>query len=169
MDDEFKDYFDSDSVPEEKPKEETPEQREERELRETTIDRRRNKRRIFLLCLIIVLLGFIAYTVWSHYFHPYTSTDVKGVIVDVFNKGSLVKTYECEMISEKFITDTTHVYQADFSFTIPNDSLARTANGLKGTGRRVVVTYDEYKGNLPWRGETNRYATKIEVDTTAIR
>ena len=167
MDDDFKDYFDSDSVPEEKPQVETPEQREERELKELTIDRTRSKRRIFLVCLILVLIGFIAFSVWSRYFRPYTSTDVKGVIVDVFNKGSLVKTYECTMISEKFITDTTHIYQADFSFTIPNDSLARLANQLKGTGRRVVVAYDEYKGNLPWKGETNRYATKIEMDTTA--
>ena len=69
------------------------------------------------------------------------------------------------MVSEKFISDTVHIYTSDFKFTIKDDSLARLANTLKGTGRRVTVTYQEYNGKLPWRGETKIIATGIALDT----
>ncbi len=177
MDDNFNDYFEPENVPDDKPKEETPEQREEREIKESTIDRTRGfKRRMFLWCLVAVLFGFLFYTVWSRYFHPYkTDCQERGVIMDVANEGTLVKTYECSMISERYISDTVHIYNSNFDFTIKNDSLAREANALKGTGRRVTVYYYEYKGRVPWRGETKRFATRIvpdgsaPVDTTTSR
>ena len=108
MDDNFTDYFEPENVPDDKPKEETPEQREEREIKETTIDRTRGgRRRLFLWSLVVVLAGFLVYTVWSRYFHPYrTDCQERGVIMDVANEGTLVKTYECKMISEKYISDT---------------------------------------------------------------
>ena len=101
MDDNFTDYFEPENVPDDKPKEETPEQREEREIKETTIDRTRGgRRRLFLWSLMVVLAGFLVYTVWSRYFHPYrTDCQERGVIMDVANEGTLVKTYECKMIS----------------------------------------------------------------------
>ena len=166
MDDNFTDYFEPENVPDDKPKEETPEQREEREIKETTIDRTRGgRRRLFLWSLVVVLAGFLVYTVWSRYIHPYrTDCQERGVIMDVANEGTLVKTYECKMISEKYISDTVHIYTSDFAFTIKSDSLAREANALKGTGRRVTVHYYEYKGMVPWRGETKRFATQIVPD-----
>ena len=50
MDDNFNDYFEPESVPEKKVQEETPEQREERELKEATIERAHNRKRVFFDC-----------------------------------------------------------------------------------------------------------------------
>lgn len=165
MDDNFNDYFEPESVPEKKVQEETPEQREERELKEATIERAHNRKRVFFVCLSVVLLLTIAGVIWSRYFHPYKESSERGVITAVTSEGTIFKTFEGEMVSEKFISDTVHIYTSDFKFTIKDDSLARLANTLKGTGRRVTVTYQEYNGKLPWRGETKIIATGIALDT----
>lgn len=165
MDDNFNDYFETENFPEKNTQEETPEQREERELKEATIERAHNRKRIFLVCLSLVLLLTVVIVVWSRYFHPYKESSERGVITAVTNEGVIFKTFEGEMVSEKYISDTVHIYTSDFKFTIKNDSLARLANSLKGSGRRVTVTYEEYKGKLPWRGETKIIATGISPDT----
>ncbi len=147
MDDNFTDYFEPENVPDDKPKEETPEQREEREIKETTIDRTRGgRRRLFLWSLVVVLAGFLVYTVWSRYFHPYrTDCQERGVIMDVANEGTLVKTYECKMISEKYISDTVHIYTSDFAFTIKTQGHRPPRHGalLRVQGHGALARRDQ--------------------------
>ena len=69
------------------------------------------------------------------------------------------------MLSRKFIEDTVLVYQSDFFFSIVSDSVASEAKRWESNGRRVVLTYEEYKGVVPWRGDTRRIVTKIEMDS----
>lgn len=163
MDDNFKDYFEAENVPEEKPQEETPEQREEREIKETTIERRYNKKRLFVISLITGLALFLVIWMWLRYFHPYATGQETGVIMKVSNEGNLFKTYEGKMISEAYIIDTVTTFESNFDFTITDDSLARRAMELAGSGKRVTVDYKYYKGKLPWRGENNRVITQITV------
>ena len=169
IDDEFDDLFTSRTNPEgeaenNKPHEETKEEREERELKEVTIDRTHNRKRLFVIILTAVVAITLIWVVWSRYFHPYIKSEERGVILKVKNEGTLVKTYEVQMVSEKCISDTVRKYIASFEFTIKNDSLAKLASQIQSTGKRVTVKYEEYKGRLPWRGETNRFATDIIVD-----
>lgn len=162
LDDNFNDYFEPENTPDEKPKKETPEEREERELKEVTIDRRRNKKRIFLITLIVVLAGVLIFTVWSRYFHPYAvNSQAVGRITEVNNQGVLFKTYEGHMVSEKRITQNI-VYNPDFDFTIQNDTVAQFARKLAGRGHKVRLYYNQYRGHLPWRGETSIIVTRIE-------
>lgn len=163
MNDEFKDYFESYNEPEEKPQEETPEQREEREIKETTIERRYNKKRLFVISFVSALALFVIIWTWLRYFHPYATSQETGVIMKVSNEGNLFKTYEGKMISEVYIIDTVTTFESNFDFTITDDSVARQAMELAGTGRRVTLDYKYYKGKLPWRGESNRIVTKITL------
>ena len=163
MDDNFKDYFEPENVPEEKPQEETPEQREEREIKETTIERRYNKKRLFAISFTAALALFVIIWAWLRYWHPYATGQETGVIMKVSNEGNLFKTYEGKMISEVYIIDTVTTFESNFNFTITDDSLARRAMELAGTGKRVTVDYKYYKGKLPWRGESNHVATQITV------
>lgn len=32
-------------------------------------------------------------------------------------------------------------------------------------GKRIILTYNEYKGNVAWRGNSKRVVTKIELDS----
>jgi hypothetical protein len=168
MDDNFNDYFEEEGVPEEKPQVETPEQREEREIKEATIERRHNKMRITLLSIIAFIVLVVVGWVWLRYFHSFRESQETGRIMEVANEGTIFKTYEGKMISEKYIADTIHVYQSDFDFTIDDDSVARQLMKLSGTGRKVTLSYREYHGTLPWRGNTSKIVTKVEEDTVGV-
>lgn len=167
MDDNFNDYFTDENVPEEEPQiyQETAQEREEREIKEATIERRGNSIKLLLALIIVAMALFLGWWVWQYYFHPYRISQEKGWIMKVSNEGSLFKTIEGEMISEGYIEDTIAAMHSDFKFSIPSDSLARDAMRWAGDGKRIVLTYNEYKGKVLWRGNSKHIVTAIEPDT----
>lgn len=144
---------------------ETKEEREERELRESTIERRHNKKRIALAVLSAFLAVFVLWWVWNHFFNVYRSSSEKGVIMECGIQGTIFKTIEGKMMSMR-VTTAQHIYETDFLFTVANDSLGTLLGRLAGTGKPVQLTYDEYNGTLPWRGESKIVVTA--VDTAGI-
>lgn len=171
MDDNFDDYFTDDNVPEEKPvvHQETAQEREEREIKEATIERRGNSVKLVLALIILAMALFLGWWIWQHYFHPYRQSQEKGWIMNVASEGTLFKTYEGEMISEGYIEDTLVAMHSDFTFSIPTDSLARDAMRWAQNGKRVILTYDEYKGTVLWRGNSRHVVTSIELDTGLVK
>lgn len=167
LNDNFDDYFEEnkEEVTPQQPEEETAEQREEREIKETTIERRHNKLRTFIVLGSILAILAIVGWVWSRYFHPYLESEECGYVEKVANQGVFFKTYEGMMMSEKILPDTVRRYYSDFLFTIRDDSVASAAMRAAATGKRMRLHYIEYKGNLPWRGETKRIVTAISPDT----
>jgi hypothetical protein len=170
MDDNFNDYFTEDA-PEEQPQvhQETEQEREEREIKEATIERRGSSVKILLVLIIVAMALFLGWWMWQYYFHPYRVSQEKGWIMNVSNEGTVFKTFEGEMISEGYIEDTLVAMHSDFKFSIPTDSLARDAMRLAGEGKRVVLTYDEYKGTVMWRGNSHNVVTRIELDTCVVK
>ena len=171
MDDNFDDYFTDDNAPEEQPEvhQETAQEREEREIKEATIERRGNSVKMTLVLIIAAMVLFLGWWMWQHYFHPYRVSQEKGWIMKVSNEGTLFKTFEGEMISEGYIEDTLVAMHSDFKFSIPTDSLARDAMRWSQDGGRVVLTYNEYKGTVLWRGDSKHVVTKIEPDTNLVK
>ena len=171
MDDNFNDYFTDENVPEEQPQvhQETEQEREEREIKEATIERRGNTVKVMLALIIVAMVLFLGWWMWQHYFHPYRTSQEKGWIMKVSNEGTLFKTFEGEMISEGYIEDTIAAMHTDVAFSIPNDTLARDAMRWSQNGQRVVLTYDEYKGKVLWRGNSKIVVTKIEADTVLVK
>lgn len=171
MDDNFNDYFTDDNVPEEQPKvyQETEKEREEREIKEATIERRGNSVKLLLVLIIAAMAIFLGWWIWQYYFHPYRISQEKGWIMKVSNEGTLFKTFEGEMISEGYIEDTIAALHSDFKFSIPSDSIARDAMRWAANGKRIVLTYEEYKGKVMWRGNSHNVVTKIETDTDFIK
>lgn len=163
--DDFNDYFDGPDIPDEveKPKEPTPEEIEEMKEKEDTIVIPSHKYRNILITIITVLILVLAVWVYMRYCSPYVSNAQKvGYIQQVEKRGYIFKTYEGDMITEFAIHDTSKVYQRDFVFSIDNDSLAKVAMGLQGTGKKVTLTYKEYGGVLPWRGGSKCILTSID-------
>lgn len=175
MNDEFNDHFmEHDDHKVETVHEETPQEREDREIEEATISRRHDTVRIILLSSIALMAVILVSWTWLHFYRPYSQSVEKGWIVNVANEGTLFKTIECKMLTEdlvldtikvKFSGDTMLVDGANFFMSLANDSLAREAVKWKASGKRVVVTYDEYGGALPWRGGTRRIVTDIRLDS----
>ena len=166
MDDNFNDYF-TDEAPDEQPvvRQETEQEREEREIKEATIERRSNTVKVMLTLIILAMLAFLGWWMWQHYFHPYRTSQEKGWIMKVSNEGTMFKTFEGEMISEGYVEDTITAMHTDVFFSIPSDSLARDAMRWSQNGQRVILTYNEYKGKVLWRGNSKMVVTKIEADT----
>ena len=171
MDDNFDDYFTDENVPEEQPQvyQETEQEREEREIKEATIERRGNSIKLLLLLIVVAMVAFLGWWMWQHYFHPYRVSQEKGWIMKVSNEGTLFKTFEGEMISESYIEDTLMAMHSDFKFSIPNDSLAREAMRWTQDGQRIILTYNEYKGTVMWRGNSKCVVTSIEVDSALLK
>ena len=171
MDDNFNDYFTDENVPEEKPavRKETEQEREEREIKEATIERRGASVKMLLMLIIVAMVLFLGWWIWQHYFHPYSQSQEKGWIMKVSTEGTLFKTYEGEMISEGYIEDTLLAMKSDFKFSIASDSLMLDAKRWSQNGKRVVLSYDENKGTVFWRGNAKRVVTSIEPDTDLVK
>ena len=170
MDDNFNDYF-TDDAPEEHPesREETEQEREEREIKEATIERRGSSVKLTLVLIITAMAIFLGWWMWQYYFHPYRVSQEKGWIMKVTDEGTLFTTYEGEMISEGYVEDTIVAMHSDFHFSITNDSLVRKAIYYSQDGKRVVLTYNEYKGKVLWRGNSKQVVTSIELDSQLVK
>ena len=85
MDDNFDDHFIDPHEPEAEPQPhvETAQEREEREIREATIERRGSTLKILLALVVVAMVMFLAWWVWQYYFHPYRISQEKGWIMKV--------------------------------------------------------------------------------------
>lgn len=163
INDNFDDYFES-NAPRKvyTPHEETEEEREERELNETTIERRSNKRRLTFILGSLVLFLFLFFFVRCRYFNPEITT-IKGQVVDITLKGTVFKTYEGTLKPITVRSDGATV-EKEFKFSVTDDSIAKKLSALKQTPVPVELKYRKYKGKLPWRGETKCIVDSIILD-----
>ena len=164
--DEFPDYFNNNDIaPEVKPEPvETAEDREAREIEDITTDRRRRTKRNVIIGVIVVVVLLLLAWLFTFLFVPYVSVAQRtGRVMDVRYEG-WVKTYEGEMISEEYITDTITVFKTDFLFSIESDSIARQLLATKARGHRITVDYKRYHCALPWRGKQKDVVTGFRID-----
>ncbi len=156
------DYFDSDDLPEETPREESPEEREDREIEELVVVSPRDRYRDMVFAIIAGAVVVTIGVLWWLFYHPIVAeAQVTGRLMEVRCEGLLFKTYEAGMVSEQFITDTIKRKENDFNFSIDNDSLAYRLMRLQNTGKRITVTYKQYTAPLPWRGKSDVVATDV--------
>ncbi|MGM9804083.1 MAG: hypothetical protein ACI308_07900 [Muribaculaceae bacterium] len=158
------DYYDNEEAPEEEvQQEETPEQREDRELDELVVVNPRDHYRDITLAIIggTVLVAMLV--LWWVFYHPVVhEAQVTGRLMTVKCTGLLFKTYEGSMVSEQFITDSIMRKTDDFHFSIDNDSLSLVLMRSQNTGKRMRLRYKEYLAPLPWRGNNTKIITAID-------
>ncbi len=161
--DDFDDYFDGPDI-EEKPKEEVPPIEPDAILdkdADTIVVKRSRWRKTLLYAIAILLLG-LTVGVYLRYFRPYVDdAQIIGYITTVERRGFIFKTYEGDMISEFAIHDTSKIYQRDFQFSFDNDSIAKIAMDLQGTGKKVKINYKQYQSVVPWRGSSCNIVTGV--------
>ena len=110
MTDDFNDHFMEDNKHKEEPQHvETPDEREDREIEESTISRRHNTVHTIIYAAIALVSISFATWVWFHYYHPYAQRVEKGWIMDVSNEGAIFKTIECKVITQDLVLDTMKV------------------------------------------------------------
>ncbi|MVZ64514.1 hypothetical protein GQF61_01510 [Sphingobacterium sp. DK4209] len=103
------------------------------------------------LLILVLLGGGLIY--WKYYF-VFGEGVKSGVLNYAVKKGNLFKTYEGKLIQEGFGTSKagTGLTSNQFEFSIENDSIYRILE--VNSGKVFDLHYKEYKGALPWRGNT---------------
>lgn len=157
------DYYDDEGTPEEKNEPEvSEEEKEDREIAELVVRSPRDKYRDMVFCVIGVSVLAAIFVFWLLFCHPVVSeAQATGRLMKVELKGMAFKTYEGEMVSEQYITDTIMRQSNDFKFSIENDSLYFRMVPLQNTGKKLTIIYKQYMLPLPWRGSSKYVATGV--------
>jgi len=105
------------------------------------------------LFIILILLGGLAFYWW--FFNKYADGERKGTLIKITHRGNIFKTDEGEM----WLSCRQTVNPEKFYFSVTNDSIATVLKTLQD--ECVQVTYVQYRGTLPWRGDNKYIVTGV--------
>ena len=111
-----------------------------------------NKKKILLIVLSILLVGFLVFFYFRFYF-VFGEGVKAGQINYVEKKGYIFKTYEGKVIQSGFKSSksgSSTIQNYEFRFSIENSDLADSL--MRCSGKEVELHYKEYFAPLPWRG-----------------
>ena len=109
--------------------------------------------------IVILLLGIGAMVYWKYYF-VFGEGVKSGYLNYAVKKGNLFKTYEGKLIQEGFGSGRTGIITSnEFIFSVESDSIYNILE--TNSGKFFDLHYKEYKGALPWRGNTVYVVDKI--------
>ena len=111
-----------------------------------------NKKKILLIVLSILLVGFLGFFYFRFYF-VFGEGVKAGQINYVEKKGYIFKTYEGKVIQSGFKSSksgNSTIQNYEFRFSIENSDLADSL--MRCSGKEVELHYKEYFAPLPWRG-----------------
>lgn len=107
--------------------------------------------------IFLVFIFYSAYVYWT-YFNVYSDGERTGFFIKLSRKGNIFKTYEGEMnIGSSTQISTTGAQS--FVFSVANAQLADSL--MKIQGKNLSLQYKEYRGTLPWRGDSRYIVTGI--------
>lgn len=113
----------------------------------------------WLLFLIVIIAGIFVY--WK-YFYTYSEGYRAGLLQKFSHKGTLIKTYEGEMIlSSVATTRDVAIASEKFLFTVTNKSLIRQFDTMQG--ETVIVHYRQKNGSVFWRGDSQYLVDSIKL------
>lgn len=112
---------------------------------------------MILLAVFLILGGFI----WFKYYYVFGEGVKSGHLNYAVYKGNVFKTYEGKLIQEGFGRNSKNgqftTYEFEFSVEDPEVFKQLEMN----SGKYFDLHYKEYKGTLPWRGNTVYIVDKI--------
>ncbi len=122
----------------------------------------RNHRRSIVVWTVVILLAVMGVAFWLRYMNPYVSDATEqGYVLNIERRGFLFKTWEGELILSRALTDTSHVYQRELTFSVDDEAIARRLQDYQLSGQPVRVSYSRYLGALPWRGSSTFVITSV--------
>ena len=116
---------------------------------------------IFFILLFTLLIGGAIF--WWKYYYTFSDGSRVGMLQKISHKGNIFKTYEGELVLSS-ISSTAGVALASekFLFSISNDSIAKIMMTLEG--KKVKLHYQQKKGTLPWRGDSDYIVDGVIVE-----
>lgn len=122
--------------------------------------------KFFVLTFLMLLLFVAGWVAWIYYI-PFASDGVRsGLLNSVMRKGNIFKTYEGVLIQDGIRGANGGGMQSNtFEFSIEDKHIFETLKS--NSGKRFELQYKEYRGALPWRGNT-RYIVDSILNMTEI-
>lgn len=109
--------------------------------------------------LLVLIVG-----VWAWMFYPGVDGAVKyGYILHMERRGSIIKTFEGEMVPYREIDDVSPLHFEKFRFSVASDTTAAKMKGMMLKCIPVRIEYKVYHTSLPWRGEEKRVVVKADT------
>lgn len=96
-----------------------------------------------------LILGLTAYL---RYYWVFGTGAKSGELNYVVHKGYLFKTFEGKMIQTGVRTQGGSLQGLEFLFSVEDEAVAQQL--MAHSGNQFNLHYKEYKGALPWRGNT---------------
>lgn len=123
-------------------------------------EKKGSKLKSFFGWLVVVALLVISGIVYWKYYFVFGEGVKSGYLNYAVKKGNLFKTYEGKLIQEGFGGGRTGVITSnEFIFSVESDSIYHILE--TNSGKFFDLHYKEYKGALPWRGNTVYIVDKI--------
>ncbi len=120
----------------------------------------RKTKKIFRWFMVFVVVFLGAFIYWK-YFFTYSEGYRAGLLQKFSNKGTLVKTYEGEMIlSSVSSTSNVAIASEKFLFSVTNKDLIQMFDTLQG--ENVIVHYVQKNGTVFWRGDSRYLVDSIK-------
>ncbi len=106
---------------------------------------------VALFLVAFLLIGGLIF--WWKYYYTYSDGSRSGLLQKLSHKGNLMKTYEGELVlSSISSTNSVALASEKFYFSVASDSVAKKM--MEFEGKRVRLHYEQKKGTLPWRGDS---------------
>jgi hypothetical protein len=102
-----------------------------------------------IILALLLVLGVFGY---FRYFWVFGTGAKSGELNYVVHKGYLFKTYEGKMIQTGVRTQGGSLQGLEFLFSVEDEAVAQQL--MTHSGNQFNLHYKEYKGALPWRGNT---------------
>ena len=109
----------------------------------------------FLRNTIIIIILLATFTIYWFFFNEYGEGERKGTLIKITHKGNIFKTDEGEM----WLSCRQTMNPEKFYFSVTHDSIAAVLKNLQD--ECVQVTYVQYRGSLPWRGDNKYIVTGV--------
>lgn len=111
---------------------------------------------IILFSAFLLVGGFV----WYKFYFVFGEGVKSGYLNYAVKKGYLFKTYEGKLIQEGFGQGRAGgLTSYEFEFSIENEQIFQQLQS--NSGKKVDLHYKEYKGALPWRGNTRYVVDQV--------
>jgi len=129
----------------------------------TTLPKRKGiAGRILLITLLVFFLGLFLF-VWWRYYYTYSDGNRFGLLQKFSRRGTMVKTYEGELIlSSVRGNNNVPIASEKFFFSVTDDGVAQQLNNLQG--HNITVHYKEKNSPAFWRGDSQYIVDSVKAE-----
>ncbi len=111
------------------------------------------------LTIVILLIAGGGFFYWK-YHYTYSDGNRSGLLQKFSHKGNMFKTYEGELVLIGIVQNQNSSFATEkFYFSVEEKSVAEKL--MTAEGKRVVLHYEQKKGTLPWRGESEYIVDQV--------